>query len=382
MKPLEPVRTFGYRRHSRSVGSWMFPRVGWRIYSAEKQTIRVKAWDVDEDVEIQAGGIVTIRPSTPPNVKPIDYGWNGEEYRGGSPTGIDPFGVGTILDHDRTIQRHAVGHYTLEGGSLPLGFARPGYDLVRAEYPFPKPFDGQHLVRAYRHAIQHLDDPIVRMDLAMIAFDAGLAWSSKFEAQILSMPGGQGHGACGREWAWVAYVAALAGNRALVNRMRRIARHVNQPRGLLLRNRNGSYWGSPHPWTPSAQGGSGVDPSIDVAQDLECYHTILALYAIGEHAMAEDLAYTVLKKPLRKWIACDSGLGVGSHYADLPQGWIGISAVAQHDARLAVEYAKAWPIPTPGGSQVGPFSDLKKIRKALQEWGQLGKCSPFLLATA
>jgi hypothetical protein len=98
-----------------------------------------------------------------------------------------------------------------------------------------------------------------------------------------------------------------------------------------------------------------------------------------EHAT--NLAQAVLRKPLRKWINCDTGEGVGVHYADLPQAWIGLSALARAYPTLAVDYAKTWPIPTPGGSQVGPFKSITSIRKALQEWGQPGKCSPFLLAT-
>jgi hypothetical protein len=379
MTTFEPTRTLGYRQHDRTLGSWMFPRVGWRIYSTVTQTIRVRAWNIDQDVTIQKNGIVTIRPTTE-HLRPTDYGWNGEEYRGGSPTGIDPYGVGTLHDHDRTMQRHSVGNYQVATGTLPRAYTRPNYNLLRAEYANPKPFAGTHLVRAYRHAIGFLDDPIVKLDLRMIAYDAGLAWSAKFETAIASMPGGKGHGACGREWAWVAYVAALAQDRTLARRMARIARHVAQPWGGLLRQAQPWFSGSPSPWGPQPAG-SDVPTGVPVAQDLECYHTVLALDAIGERELANRLANTVLAKPLKKWIDADKAVGVGSRHVDLPQGWIGLSALTRWDVRRAVDYAMKWPIQTAGGSQVGPFKSIASIRKALQEWGQVGKCGPFLEAT-
>ena len=340
-------------------------------------------------VKMQPRGVCTIR-STTQNVDELEVpGLGSEDFRGGSASGIDPFGIpGTIHDHDATMRRCPVELLDMATG-VPLRIQSPGYNLVRfaqvAGYDMGtgrKCYDGQHLVRAVRFAVRFLRDPWVRMDLRALARDAGLAWSSNWVKAILAMPGGRGHGACGREWAWVAYVAALAGDRALSARMTKIAQHVAQPWGGLLRNVEGSYWGSPHPWAPSEQGGSGVPHGVDVAQDFELSFQVLALQRLGQQRMAMKLANSVLQRPLRKWIDCDTVAGVGNHYADIHQRWIGLGALAEMDRAKGIAYAKTCPVPTQGGSQVGPFAKLADTRVALIAWGQPGKTRAFIDATA
>lgn len=379
---LRPARF--QRVGRRMICAWHVPRVGWRLYFDRAAQVRVAAYDREWSVLMPARGILTIRPTTEHLTPKVEHHY---DFASGGGWGIDPYGEGTLLDHDRIMQRCAIGLYDVTTGK-PKRVTPGKYDLTRFTqvhgYPMaaePRPFDGQHLVRAYRAAVLHLRDPFVKMDLAALAYDAGIAWNAQFEADILKGPSGVGHGACGREWAWVAYLAALAGDRLLVQRMKRIAMHVAQWWGGLLRNKFGSYSGSPHPWGAVSAGGSGVPQSIDVAQDLECYHTILALETIGLPASAKLLARTVLASPLRKWIDCDTGLGVGVHHVALDQAWIGLGALARLDLGLAKEYAKAWPIPTALGSQVGPFPKLADTRKALEAWNEPGKSGAFLEAT-
>lgn len=379
-----PLRRDPFQRipHLRAC-AWHDPAVGWRLYFDQAAQVRLAVYGKKWTVAMPARGMLTIRRETEHLTPTVAHA---DDFRSGGGWGIDPFGRGSLLEHDRIVQRCALGLYDVDTGwskqvepnayNLTRFAALPGYPVASE----PRPFDGQHLVRAVRVAMGNRDDAFVRMDLAAIAYDASLAWSEGFERQILAMPGGRGHGACGREWAWVAWVAALARDRKLANRMRRIAEHVAQPWGGLLRQAQPWYHGSPHPWG-SQPAGSDVPDGVDVAQDIECYHSILALEEIGCRELASRLADSVLAKPLRKWINADTGEGVGSRYAALDQVWIGLSSLATFDLPRAVEYAKAWPVMTPGGSQIGPFDQLADTRKALIAWNQPGKCGPFLELT-
>lgn len=308
--------TKGYKRVGRRpIGAWYFPRVGWRIYFDKAAQVRVRAYNVDDTILMPERGILTIRPTTPdgsliPGTSRPGLGFP-EDFRGGGAEGIDPCGTGGLLAHDRVMQRCAIGLYDLRTGKAPAAFNAGAYDLVRFRGPtgyaapaHPKTFDGQHLVAAYTHAIANADDQIVQMDLRAFAYDCSLAWNAAREVQILSKPRGQGHGNVGREFAWVAYVAVMAQDRQLIARMRRIAQHVAMPWGGLQRLVEGVYQGgSPDPWEVSK-----VPHGIDVCQDFEQYHTVVALHALGLEAMASKLANAVCAEPGgRKWLNANTG---------------------------------------------------------------------------
>ena len=300
------------------MGAWYLPRIGWRIYFDKAAQVRVRAYRVDDTVLMPSRGILTIRPETPdgsliPGTSRPGLGF-AEDFRGGGAEGIDPCGQGSLLQHDRVMQRCAIGLYDLRTGKAPVAFNAGAYDLVRFKGPkgysapaSPKPFDGQHLVAAYCHAIANADEPYVQMDLRALAYDCSLAWNAAREAQMTSGATGKGHGNVGREFAWVSYVAVLAQDRQLIARMRRIALHVVMPWGGLQRLVEGVYkGGSPDPWEVSK-----VPHGIDVTQDFENYHTIVALHALGLEAMASKLANAVCAAPgYKKWLNANTGLPI------------------------------------------------------------------------
>lgn len=247
--------------------------------------------------------------------------------------------------------------------------------------------DGQHLIRAFTRALM-LDDPFVRSDLRALLRDAEVAWDAAREASIVSGPRGAGSAECGREAAWVAYLAAtverldapvgrwlgnLTGS-SFSSRMRRIYAHVQSPCGLTQRLAFGSFWGSPDPWGVPP-GGSGVPQSTDVAQDLETYSTIVALAALGLKNEALSLCRTVLTSPTAKWIACSGGQAIGYHGVAADQAWPAIAVWLRLDRRAALACVTRWKIPTNSGAWNGPYATVPEVRAALDAWSDKGKCA-------
>lgn len=377
----------GYARPGRKlIGAWYSPGVGWRIWFARAAQVRVRAYAIDEVVLMPMNGILTIRPETKPGLVPFVFG-DPSDFEGGGATGIDPCGIpGTLADHDRVIQRNALALYDIETGKPLVG----GYKtLDRATNPAVKPHNGEHLVRAYTKGILHKDDPFVRQDLLMLADDGMRFWKTRGEI-VLAGPAHVGDGYVGRSWSWTAYpLALLADSRASF--MASVARHAIDPHtGSPQRLKKGKFWGSPSPWGPSKNpdgsdaGGSDVPDNIDVLQDFEAYHQISVFVALGMVDEAWKLARTVLARPLKKWIDCDTGLGVGSRAADCFQAWAALGTIAHLDRATAISWAKNWPVPRHKdfGGSVGPFANLADTRLALQDWKDPGKSRWFLDATA
>lgn len=374
----------------RAICAWFLDGVGWRIFFAAPFQGRVKAYGIDQSVIMPARGILTIRPST---MHLVPYAINGDysDFSGGGAMGIDPYGADAdITVHDRVMQRCPVGRYDLDTGKQ-ITTPVPGYHLSGGAslppykdpaWPFVE-YDGEHRVRAYRFGLRHLSDPFVRNDLHALLQDSLLFWKP-YSGQILAGPSGRGHGYVGRSWAWTTLLACTLRDPAQ-ELLERVYEHVavagtGSPQRLENPATHGGtgFYGSPHPWTDSK-----VPAGIDVMQDFEQSHIICALNALGANGWAEKLADTVLARPLRKWIDCDTGLGVGTDYADPFQAWIGLGALARINRPKALEYAKRWPIPKPvwkGGSD-GPYPTLEAQRAALVAAEMPGITRAFLEAT-
>jgi hypothetical protein len=371
-----------WTRISTHVGYYAFPGNVRRYYADKESSI--------PGVTIPTRGVCTIRPETTSLVPFSLYTWGGipdySDFSGGGAAGIDPCGIDLgVLHHDRVMMRCPIERLDMATGqriyspvanyNLSRMTQIPGYDAPRSPYAY----DGEHLIRAYRTAIPHMRDPIVRMDCEALLADAMLFWQPYGEA-ILDGPGGRGHGYVGRSWAWTAYLAWLLDNETAVAHLIRVARHVIDPAtGSPQRLKQGEFYGSPDPWRDS-----GVPAGTDVCQDLEQSILITVFAKLGMKREAVKLADTVLKKPLRKWIDCETGLGVGTDYADPAQAWFALGALAELDKRRAVEFAKTWPImrdPKVYGGSVGPFEKLSDQRKALTEANEPGKNGWYLAAT-
>lgn len=152
-----------------------------------------------------------------------------------------------------------------------------------------QPHDGQHLVRATHNgeaAWWLARDWLARLDLEMIAADARYAWTLY---PVAASPGyvppglsvvlnaarakpGLGTPALGREFGWVAnaWSIDLAAASALTPRSEKLVHGraalecvglIAMPTGITQRLSQGSFFGSPDPWT-----GDGVPADMDVAQ--------------------------------------------------------------------------------------------------------------------
>lgn len=366
----------------RPIGAWYVPRDGWRVYFDKPAQVRVKAYQIDEVVLMPAGGILTIRPTTKPGLVPYSmHAGDFSDFSSGGAGGIDPFGVHAPIEtHDRLMQRHAVGSYDVSSGR-PIPYPK-GHNLSRSSDAWPKPYDGEHMVRAFRFAMHHTNDPFVRLDLAAMLEDVRGFWLP-YGKQILSSPKG-GHGYMGRSFAWAAVLGVTVGDRGFVAHMRELALHcIDQRTGSPQRLKKGEFYGSPDPWGgATAGGGSGVPVNMPVFQMLEQCHLVLAFQLMGLHGEARQLALTVVSSPGKKWHNANNGDPVGSHAADYEQNWIALGALARIDAPLAIACAKGWPIMLPGGSISGPYDALPKIHEALRVYDQIGRTRAFVDATS
>lgn len=380
------------RGGNRSTGCWFQRGIGWRIFFAAPFQGRIAAYQVDTTVAMPARGILTIRPTTT-HLTPFAINGDFSDFSGGGAMGIDPFGVDACITvHDRVMQRCPVGRYDLDTGKR-ITTPVDGYHLSgTAECPpYPAPawpwveYDGEHRVRAYRFGLRHLDDPWVKLDLRALLDDSMLFWRPYGE-QILSGPSGRGHGYAGRSLAWTMLLSHHIGTDSEAQFLSNVDMHVTvhgtgSPQRLVNPATHGGqgFYGSPHPWTESQ-----VPANVDVMQDFEMSHLICAREAIGNPGWAEKLADTVLARPKRKWLDANTGEGVGIHYADPVQAWIGLGALARINKDKAIEYAKRWPIPKPvwQGGSIGPYPDLGAIRAALWAAEMPGITRAFLEATS
>jgi hypothetical protein len=143
--------------------------------------------------------------------------------------------------------------------------------------------------------------------------------------------------------------------------------------GFLQRKVNGSFYGSPHPWLPVSEGGCGVDPSVVVAQDIECAMECVALKHLGLNDLASRLFRTVFNRPLKKWINVANGEGVGSEGADSFNVWFAM--VAEDDYQYLAEVCLRWNVPKPdymGG--LNPLcTSVPQVNTKLRVWNCPGK---------
>lgn len=436
----------GWTRLASDLGVQVYPdgAVQFRAARGGWYTIRVafpgRLWQAEGYLPPRA--FPTIRPDSPAAtlglLRPFghDYDWSDGGVQGISPCG-EP---GTVHDHDGIMQRHAVGLFDMATGKLrdPDSVPRAGYyrltrgwskvsqlpefcgQAVFSSDPDARaprdatsipadgaalrsavlawyPINGEHLERAFAHALLLLGDPIVRDDLRAIACDVRVAWDAAREAEIKTLPQGWGCGDTGRDFAHSGYILAvcermenpvgrwlgnLVGTSATA-RMRRIAKHVQHKKTKLLqRLQEAWFYGQPHPWgdprpPPLGVSGSGVAHGVDVAQKIEADLQVVTLEALGLKREAAMLARAVLAGgPFgkMKWLSTDTGIGVGVHGPDSFHVWPALGAWARVEREPAIAAMKLWPVPKSidkGGTH-GPFSNRDDLLAALRAAKQPG----------
>lgn len=426
--PITVTLKNGWNRITDDIGCAYARGTGVRFVTRRGGEYRIQFGTWDHAGYLPPRAILTIRPDSPaPTLGLLRPHGNQSDYGGVSGLEIEACGSGDTHDHDAAMQRCPIGLYDMTTGRLrtqpppkvdlyyrldrgpnksttlpeyvklanpadiyddnrlPLDATPISNTALRAAVLAWWAYNGQHIIRGVRAAIRHLTDPFVAMDVQALAFDASLAWDAQrqqdIEQEVVINHGGSIQ--LGREFGWCSYLFCLAQNGPMRARMTSIAINASQRRtGILQRNRFGIYnTGSPAPWGAPAQGGSGVPTNVDVAQDLECYAQIIALFTMGAVRSAELLSRTVLSKPLRKWIGTDDGQGYGVHPVAIDQAWPALGAWAiDGNATVAIEAMKRWPIPTQQGGQVGPFGSTSQIRSALIAWNMPGKSAWALAA--
>lgn len=426
----------GWTRLDTDIGVWDYEGLGVQFRTARGgwYAIRVafpgRVWQAEGYLPPRA--ILTVRPDSPAPtlglLRPYGNPW---DYNVGSGEGIDACGAsGSVHLHDAVMQRHPVGLYDMATGKLRKASQIPTagyYHLTRGsgkvttlpEYvtkpadPYDdrrfaadvtpiaspdireavlgyQPYDGQHLIRAFRFALLQLTDPIVQDDLRAMLRECEVAWNAAREEAILASPGGRGHAEVGREWAWVAYLAAtveridgpvgrwlgnLVGS-SFTARMRRIARHVaNRDTGILQRFVEGMS-GSPYPFGDYPASGVPIGQKIGLTQHLEACAQIVTLDALGMKRECIQLAKTILGRKQLKWIDTDTGLpqGGGWHGSADDQAWPAIAVLTRHDQRAGYDAAMRHKIPNDLGEWQGPYKSLAEIKSRLASWiGGRGK---------
>lgn len=338
---------------------------------------------------LPARAILTKRPNSPSATVGLLRPWgNPDDYRAAGGQEISPCGDGASIHvHDSIMQRSPVALRDMTTGVLLLaqdilmpedGYHQDGSNLLpgfpsNPNWPW-KRYDLQHLIRAFRAAILRMGDPAVQLDLQDLQLDAFLYWTAAKEAEIMAAPGGQGSWEMGRAWAWSAYLACVTGNQEYMARMRRIAQHVVNPLGILQRKMFGSFFGSPDTWGSVATGGSGVDPSIIVAQDIECAMEVVALHFLGLTDLATRLFQTVFAYPKRKWIDISTGNGVGVHGADSFNVWFALPMCGAEPSYMR-EVASKWGVPRNVnlGGVNPPAATIAGTIQQLKNWNEPGK---------
>jgi len=374
----------GWNPITPTLGCHYIKDVGARFYSKTRALVKLKVYNIDTSYQFEARGLCSIRPDTVALTQYVFSGTGPEDFRAGSAMGINPCGdPGSLHNHDAIMRRCPIGLYDMSSGrSLGVSNVDPaGYDLVRFSQikgfeanQGLKPYDGQHLIRAYRIGLLLLRDPFVKMDLKAILLDAKIVWSPRATA-ILKGASGVGTGNTGREFAWVTYLAFILDDTVFLEKMKSVIKHIINPNtGLIQQLKNNEFWGSPHPWAVPP-GGSGVPITTTVAQDIEACMCVMIFCKTGLIDEAKKLAATILSRPKRKWINFLTGEGEGLHYADTSHPWFALGALAQVAPEIAKQYALMWPVPKPtwmGGSN-GPYKTLPEVKAALVKWEDPGK---------
>lgn len=381
-------------------GSPFTPRRGWNAPQAchyspahglrfvafkTPRAFTLEAYGRTHSISLQARGICTVRPTTTTCSQFTFPGVGPEDFRAGSAIGISPYGdPDPIETHDAIMRRCPIALNDPGSGRVlgvknvdATGYALDGFTQLKGYAPNTgiKRYDDQHGVRAYRVGLLHKRDPFVDMDLAALLLDWKLAWLPRMD-EMLAGPAGMGHGNAGRALAWGVYLAVLRQDSATCDKARAVVRHIQDPNtGLLQRLRQGEFFGSPHPWSPVSEGGSGVPAGVDVAQGIEAAMHVLVLFELGMPNEAWKLADTLLAAPTRKWIDCRDGKGIGVHGADPFHAWFAIGRAAKANATRGRAYALKWPVPKPAymGGAAGPYATIPLVKGALTSWGDVGK---------
>jgi hypothetical protein len=322
-----------------------------------------------------------------------------------------------VLRHDLAMERHAVGWYSSTGEILPTlptdsgyyalarGWAAstvpsacsepvsPGnpYDARRqpngwaattCSYAarltgmsfydgFPS-HDGQHLVRATRHAKSAANlwgDDVARDDLAMIAADAGYAWPA-----LPIVSAGQGC-SMGREAAWVVDSLAAGGQ---ARRARKIADQgvkAQMPTGQIMRASYGTGWAFiPGPWHASAAVPIPIPQHHDCAATMESFFWAHALVQAGHVPAAIKLAAPYIGadgiasqlRYLPKFVAVADKAGSTHRTVTSWAGnngydkWLLVGLMCHADPENAETYLEsALDLPTPSSGYANTLDELK-----------------------
>lgn len=317
---------------------------------------------------------------------PYEYpGHQGSDWFDGGLYGMDLCGVAARPhDWDRIHARCPVfGLIDIETGKprRPASIAMPAigvYSLERAgptsvlpEYgPVEeKCFNGQHDLRRSCWGAKLKPDEFIQRDRLAVTRDMGLAWNAKKAQAILSGPKGTGSYDVGREFAFVLIAAVDAGDQPLIDRLCRIAEHVQ------------TAWGN----LQIASGGNPAPPDdINWYSDAEAHYQTVALKRAGLDRHARKLADVSVKFGRRgKYLKI--GTGEGSPWSDGGPtdgtAWAAMACGVYTRAEVTA-ISQKWKIgPDWNGAMHGPYADLAACRARHEWWGQPGKSAWFLEAT-
>lgn len=232
------------------------------------------------------------------------------------------------------------------------------------------PHDGQHLVRAFRHAEtgwRMYGDEACRLYLRIIGADAALAWPEKKLVGLMT----NAHRQAGAPWAGrEAYWALAAWNHAGMEeeaaRMSRALDAVGMVNGFHQRCEYGPPWGfAPDPWRDN-----GVPYTDAVCQNIEEGIKAWCVQYTNKHATARCADALTLRGVPRKWLTVARASGVvysgenvrqyGSY--DTYNVWFAMAAWSKTANRRDI-IQRMTTIPPPG--EGAAYNDVKKTYDAL-----------------
>jgi hypothetical protein len=262
-----------------------------------------------------------------------------------------------------SIAMPAIGVYSLE---------RAGPTSILPEYgeTDEKANNGQHDKRRGRWGDLIARDEFVERDMLAVTRDLGLAWNGKRAAAILQGPKACGSYDAGREFAFVLIAAVAAGDTPLVDRLCKIALHVQ------------TAWGN---LQISADGNPAPPDNVNWYSDAEAHYQVVALKKAGLDRQARKLA-DVSVKIGRKGKYLRIGTGEGSPLSDGGPtdgtAW-GAAACGVYNRSELIQVSTKWKIgPDWNGALHGPYADLAACRARHIYVNQPGKSRWFLEATA
>lgn len=290
--------------------------------------------------------------------------------------GMDMCGIaGRYADYDRVTARtpifglidivtgkpRALASIALpEIGVYSLERVGPTSILPELGQPDEVPYNGQHDLRRRRWSILLTDDEFTKRDKESIARDMALAWSRALADVIFKEPKGQGSPRVGREWAFVAMAAVDAGNTTLMERMAKIAAHVQGPYGNLQVNSGGNPAPPPGKWF----------------SDAEAHYQTVALMALGMKRQAAKLADVSVANG-RKGKYLEVGTGRGSPLSDGgPTDGTSWAAMAcgVYGRDKVREVSGLWKVgPDYNGALHGPYTDPVALAAKIDWWNNPGK---------